>query len=349
VDSISDVAARWAVRVDAGALSDAEVLDLETWLNADSRHRGAYVRACAQWEDLDRLSVLNGPIGSTDEGSNDRSRGTYHNALRGFAAEGRMSRRQMLGATAASIAAIGISLLWVIRNGTERYSSGIGEVRRIPLADGSTLLLNTNSEVTVDLSKTLRSIQLERGEAVFEVAHDKSRPFVVRANNTVVRAVGTAFAVRLDAVQVDVTVTEGVVEISDTGPMANPDASTSTLPAFGTRRVVAHERALVARTKTQAIEVFPIASASTERRLAWREGMLSFDGETLGEAVAEINRHNHRQIIIDDPILSKRPVVGVFGTTDLDGFAAAAAAALQARVVSDGNVLRLEPTASAVP
>jgi transmembrane sensor len=349
VDSISDVAARWAVRGDAGVLSEQEALDLETWLSSDSRHRGAYVRACAQWVGLDRLSVLNGPVGSAAE---DSSRGTCDAdelvARRSFAAD-RMSRRRMLAATAASIAIAGGALTWAVRKGNERYKSGIGEVRRIALADGSTLLLNTDSEVTVELEKQFRNIRLLRGEAVFEVAHDKARPFVVRAKNTAVRAVGTAFAVRLDAERIDITVTEGVVEIADVGTMASLGPIVTNVPSPGVRRVVAHERALVGGTTTQALNVFPIASASSDRRLAWREGMLSFDGESLGEAVAEINRYNHRRIIIDDPILGQRPVVGVFRTTDLEGFAAAAAAALQARVVPDGNVIRLEPTALTSP
>ncbi len=325
METISELAARWAVRADAGALGPDEQRELETWLAADSRHRGAYVRARAQWVDLDRLAALQGPAGGTDGR---------------FPAAG-LSRRQLLAAGIAAIGFLGGGLSWlIVREGQERYTSGIGEVRRIALEDGSTLLLNTASEVTVRLTKQQRGIRLVRGEALFEVAHDKSRPFIVQANDTAVRAVGTAFAVRLDAAQVDVTVTEGVVEVVDLKTMSGLGPATTPVSRFEVKRVAAHEHAVIARSR--APEVEPIAPAKADRQLAWREGMVSFDGETLQTAVAEINRHNRRQIVVDDPALAAMPIVGVFRATDLEGFSAAAAAALKARAIPDGDVIRLQ-------
>jgi len=325
METISELAARWAVRADAGALGPDEQRELETWLAADSRHRGAYVRARAQWVDLDRLAALQGPAGGTDGR---------------FPAAG-LSRRQLLAAGIAAIGFLGGGLSWlIVREGQERYTSGIGEVRRIALEDGSTLLLNTASEVTVRLTKQQRGIRLVRGEALFEVAHDKSRPFIVQANDTAVRAVGTAFAVRLDAAQVDVTVTEGVVEVVDLKTMSGRGPATTPVSRFEMERVAAHEHAVIARSR--APEVEPIAPAKADRQLAWREGMVSFDGETLQTAVAEINRHNRRQIVVDDPALAAMPIVGVFRATDLEGFSAAAAAALKARAIPDGDVIRLQ-------
>jgi len=325
METISELAARWAVRADAGALGPDEQRELETWLAADSRHRGAYVRARAQWVDLDRLAALQGPAGGTDGR---------------FPAAG-LSRRQLLAAGIAAIGFLGGGLSWlIVREGQERYTSGIGEVRRIALEDGSTLLLNTASEVTVRLTKQQRGIRLVRGEALFEVAHDKSRPFIVQANDTAVRAVGTAFAVRLEAAQVDVTVTEGVVEVVDLKTMSGLGPATTPVSRFEVKRVAAHEHAVIARSR--APEVEPIAPAKADRQLAWREGMVSFDGETLQTAVAEINRHNRRQIVVDDPALAAMPIVGVFRATDLEGFSAAAAAALKARAIPDGDVIRLQ-------
>src|SRR5260221_588843 len=214
METISELAARWAVRADAGALGPDEQRELETWLAADSRHRGAYVRARAQWVDLDRLAALQGPAG------------------------------------------------------------------------------------------------------------------------------GTAFAVRLDAAQVDVTVTEGVVEVVDLKTMSGLGPATTPVSRFEVKRVAAHEHAVIARSR--APEVEPIAPAKADRQLAWREGMGSFDGETLQTAVAEINRHNRRQIVVDDPALAAMPIVGVFRATDLEGFSAAAAAALKAQAIPDGDVIRLQ-------
>jgi transmembrane sensor len=323
VAAISEVAARWAVRSARGALSPAEERELNGWLEADPRHRGAYVRARAQWMDLDRLAALHGPADVVDEPAS-------------------MTRRYWLAASVAAVTLLGGGLSWLaLRDQSERLVTGIGEVRRIPLADGSTLLLNTNTEVLVKLTPARRDVELLRGEALFEVAHDKSRPFVVRANKTAVRAVGTAFAVRLQSAQVDVTVTEGVVELSDaTDKSPGPQAAIAS-PTPPPRRVSANQRAVI--LPASAPEVSAIPAPQLSRRLAWREGMVSFDGETLQMAASEINRHNRRQIVIDDAVLAQRPLVGVFRATDVEGFAQAAAATLHAHVVIDEDQIRLEP------
>jgi transmembrane sensor len=321
------------VRSDAGSLSPDEQRELDLWLNADPRHRGAYVRARAQWVDLDRLAALRGPASSVI----DKVKPSPV-----------LSRRQLFAAGVATIAIVGGSVSWfLLRGGRERYESGIGEVRRIALEDGSTMLLNTATTVTVRLSKQQRDIRLIRGEALFEVAHDKARPFLVHANDIAVRAVGTAFAVRLEAAQVDVTVTEGVVEVADSATAHESGSSSPPPSRLEAKRVAANERVVIASAR--APEIRPISLAETERQLAWREGMVSFDGESLQTAVAEINRHNRRQIVIVDPALAAKPVVGVFRTTDLEGFSAAAAEALKARAISDGDVIRLQPVAAEAP
>jgi transmembrane sensor len=329
VETISELAARWAVRTNAGQFRPDEQRELDSWLAADSRHLGAYVRARAQWVDLDRLAALRGP-------ARDAGLASHFEMTPSI-----FSRRRMLAAAVAGVGALGGGLFWtILRNDRERYLSGIGEVRRIALADGSTLLLNTNSEAIVRLTKQRRDVRLVRGEALFEVTHDESRPFIVQANDTGVRAVGTAFAVRLENAQVDVTVTEGVVEVADLGTMSGFDQGVPATSSVVVKRVAAHQRAIVAPARPPDVE--PVAPAEADRRLAWREGMVSFDGELLQTAVSEINRHNRRQIVIDDPWLASMPVVGVFRATDLDGFAAAAAAALKARATTDGDIIRLQ-------
>jgi transmembrane sensor len=252
-----------------------------------------------------------------------------------------LSRRQLLAAGIAGVGIMGAGLSWmIVSEGRERYVSGIGEVRRIALEDGSTLLLNTSSEVMVRFTERKRDVSLLRGEALFEVGHDKSRPFIVQANHTAVRAVGTAFAVRLESTQVDVTVTEGVVEVVNSAAMQGSGTASSPALQREVKHVSANEQLVI--DSAHAPVVRPVASAKLDRQLAWREGMVSFDGESLQTAVAEINRHNRRQMVVVDPALATMPVVGVFRATDVEGFSAAAATALKARVVSDGDVIRLE-------
>lgn len=323
MDTISERAARWAVRVDAGSLCPDQQRELDAWLAADARHLGAYVRACALWVDFDRLAALHGHVTDTE----------FTTAT--------LPRRRLLAAAIAAVTIIGGGLsCYMLRDGSERYASGTGEMRRIALSDGSRLLLNSQTEVMVRLTQQRRDVQLVRGEALFEVAHDSARPFIVQAKNAQVRAVGTAFAVRVEGVRVKVTVTQGVVEVIDLKATSPQDRGVSGRSDVGVMRVAANERAIIAPTRVTEVEA--IAPAEADRELAWREDLVSFDGETLEQAVSEINRHNRRQIVIDDSRLASMSVVGVFRASDFEGFAAAAAAALNARAVRDGDVIRLQ-------
>jgi transmembrane sensor len=351
VETTNDFAARWAVRADAGNLSPDEQRELDAWLAADPRHLGAYVRARAQWVDLDRLAAMRGPARSQesspagspseetdrDPAGGGRAGNTSKSAI---TTTPNLSRRQLLAAAFAGVGVFGCGLFWRTYKDPERYSSGIGEMRRIALADGSMLLLNTNSDVIVRLTKQQRDVQLVRGEAMFEVAHDKSRPFVVQANDARVRAVGTAFAVRLEDARIEVTVTEGVVEVIDLGFMSELDRVVPITSGANVRRVNADERAIIASAHPPKVE--RVAPGEADRKLAWREGLVSFEGETLQAAVSEINRHNRRQVVIGDAQVAAMPVVGVFRATDIEGFAAAAAAALNIRATADGDVIRLQ-------
>jgi transmembrane sensor len=237
-----------------------------------------------------------------------------------------MTRRWAIAASVASLAVSGGGwLMW--QSSGEKYVSGVGELRSVSLADGSSMSLNTATETRVHFSEVAREVQLARGEAHFEVAKDRARPFVVRSGDLTVTAVGTAFVVRRQGERVDVTVTEGVVELSQSGA-ATP------------RRVSANQRAVV--TAASSIEVRSIEHQEAERRLAWRAGMVAFNGEPLAEAVAEVNRHNRRHIVIADAALAGRPIVGMFRANDIETFAQTAAAVMGAQMVEEGDVIRLE-------
>jgi len=219
------------------------------------------------------------------------------------------------------VAVGGAIWLLVARSGWETYQTEFGGFQRVALADGSTAMLNTDSRIRVKLSANRREIRLEKGEALFTVAHDTRRPFDVTAADTVVRAVGTAFSVRLrDQRQVDVLVTEGRVAIDPSDdsvnsklpePVALP--TVSTLTAGETVSVKAHRQ----------LRVQKVADADVTRKLAWTQGRIWFDRVTLAEAVAEFNRYNRRQLMIDDPAIAGIHVGGAFEATDLDSFVAA--------------------------
>ncbi|HWW27639.1 MAG TPA: FecR domain-containing protein, partial [Caulobacter sp.] len=174
-EDIEAEAARWVWRLDRdGRVPELEI-QLEAWLAGDARRRGAFLKAESVWTLLDLAG------------------GT---ASRPFTRPARpVSRRVLLAGTGGAIAAamVGAGVL-MLRE--DRFSTGVGEVRRVPLEDGSAVAINTASAVEVAFQRTQRTIRLKDGEAWFQVAKDVQRPFVVEAGAVRVRAVGTAFSVR---------------------------------------------------------------------------------------------------------------------------------------------------------
>ena len=330
--TIDSVAAEWAVRLSADPLSVEEQQALDEWLNADTRHRGALIRARAAWVDLDRLAALSAhPSASAPTVAASSALSAACEARRLESPPVASSSRRFFlaaGLAAISLTGTGVAAWWFRRRG-DIYETAVGEIRRIPLSDGSAILLDTDTRAEVRFAKADRTVELVRGQGLFEVAKDAVRPFIVLARGISVRAVGTVFAVRAVDQDVKVTVTEGVVEVADPG----------TSGSAALERVGADERAVV--SASQGIRVQRVSAAQIDRNLAWRDGMLSFDGDTLSDAVKEINRHNTRQILIDDPTLAGRPVVGVFRATNAEGFAETVAAALGAESAVEGDTLHL--------
>lgn len=182
------------------------------------------------------------------------------------------------------------------------YTTEIGENRSITLADGSTVDLNARSRLRIEFSRGQRNVELLEGQALFEVAHDASRPFIVRSGGAVVRAVGTQFDVYRSPGGTTVTVVEGRVAVGDT--VVPSDAPGATLVSAGEQVTVTAQ----AITKPKHTDV----AAAT----AWTQHRLIFDGTPLLEVVENFNRYNARQLIIDDPALAEFHVSGVYASTD---------------------------------
>lgn len=319
--AISDAAAAWVARVDRSGEDQDVQAELAAWLAGDERRQGAYFRAHSAWAMLDRASVLAG--GKIDEQDEADEHATPPPA------SGWLSRRQMLwgsSAAAASFAALVTGVgLWP--KPALRIETALGEIRRVPLKDGSMAAVNTETKIAVTMRPEIRQIAIDHGEAWFQVAKDRARPFVVEAGDVRVKAVGTAFSVRRTDAGADVQVTEGVVEVWSVGDESN------------VRRVAAGARTFVSNASgpTEVAE----ASVAIDRSLAWRSGQLIFDGDTLGEAAAAFNRYNAVQVRIDDPALAREKFVGRFRTNEPEAFARAAATILnaQAQIGSDQIVL----------
>lgn len=303
-DAIKAQANAWVVRQDAGPTTE-EQREFEAWIASDRRHHGAYVRAKAAWLHADRLTALPG----TQAPQRWRRYPTLPAGLARWAA-------------GVATLVVAVAMVWFTQfSDGDTYVSEIGEVRNIQLADGSRLTLNTDTRTIVRMEAERREIVLKKGEALFEVAHDAARPFIVRANNVSVRAIGTAFTVRVDDSRTDVVVTEGTVEVVRDGSSGTPVVE----------HITASHRLMLPSGASRP-DIGTVAPDTLERELAWRDGLAAFSGEPLSVAVAEINRYSRHPIVIDDPALAARPVVGIFRANNAEAFADAAAATFGAQV-----------------
>ena len=190
-----------------------------------------------------------------------------------------------------------------------RYATTTAGYERARLDDGSTLELNTASAARVQFTAAERRVELESGEAHFEVARDTARPFVVSAGGVAVRAVGTAFNVRFVSGAVEVTVTEGKVAVV---PASSADGAT--LVTASQRLAIP----LAATAPAPAIE--SLAPAEVRAVLAWQRRVTDFSDTPLAEVAARFNRHNALQLAIADPTLGARRIGGMFALDDVEAF-----------------------------
>lgn len=334
---IEQAAAAWLVGRDREEWNNADEAEFRDWLSASTAHRVAFIRLQAAWHLTGRLKALAAGVNKIAA----LLPGDRPGALLPAKSEAPLSRRQkseaavvardtqrpkmpvprMLGASVAAVCLAAVVLVgWTAwsRQGTS-YRTAIGGIAAISMKDGSTVTLNTNSDIRVALSETERRVDLERGEAFFEVAKDPNRPFIVRVGDQRVIAVGTKFSVRREPNDVRVIVTEGRVRVEHSEP---------------------HHPAEVALISTGGVAVAGVAGvlvqdksvSDAEERLSWRQGIVVFRETLLSDAVAEFNRYNTRQIYIEDPALEAIRIGGHFRTHNAEGFVRLLAAAFPIRV-----------------
>lgn len=312
---IDAVAADWAARLDRGVLSPEDEARLDAWLAEDARRAGAFAKARAVTLYSDRARAL-GPHFDPDAFQPEVKPSRQDTAFS-------PARRRLLWGTAAAAGIGGLAVAgYALQAAGEVYTTRRGEMRIVPLADGSVVNLNTDSRIHVRYTRARRTIHLERGEALFEVAKDVARPFVVHAGDTEVMAVGTRFPAPNFSVQsladapVEVMVRDGVVQVDRGG-------------AGGAVLVKANMRAVAPAAAVFAapapIKMAAVAPAEVERAVAWREGRIAFEGESLSEAVKDFERYSDTKIVIDDPSIATEEVTGLFQANDPVGFAQAVA------------------------
>lgn len=305
--TIRDEAVRWRVLRDQRKLTAAEARAFSEWLQ-DPRHAAAYEEAARSW------ALIRPGAG------NARLERLREEALALAPAPSR-SWRPALAAAAVGVLVAGAALVWhrasmhavrapvIASSGltTMRdYVTAKGERLEITLPDGSNVSLNTDTALDVEFSEGQRLVRLRRGQAIFSVAKDSARPFLVQAGDRQVRATGTLFDVYLAQDRLQVVLAEGEVVVTRLHPGERTAPPVRLSPG----------QALVARGGA-ADEV---QTRDARRALRWRDGFVEFDDTSLAEAVAEMNRYSERPVVLRDARTGALRISGVFRTDEPEQF-----------------------------
>jgi transmembrane sensor len=328
--------------------NEQEWEEVYRWVAEDPAHGAAFAKAEASWEISERLREIphmlgydTAPLGAlnradddlTDDDARDSGRGDDRSDVDkgedGMIAAFRLFRRlpsarhMMVGLLAAFFIGIICTVAIQFESAVDRYRTAIGEEKVVHLADGSVVHLNTGTSIEVALRDDRRLIRLLQGEARFDVAHDKRRPFLVTAGSTTVRAVGTAFNVRLRSELTELTMIEGIVAVSDGHSF--------------TRRVLAGQAAAI---RGGTVAITPVQPNVVNQRMAWQNGHIEFEGDTLAQAVEEFNRYRTVPLVIGDPAIAGLRIGGTFRNDGSEDFVAALELTLGVKAVAgDDSVL----------
>lgn len=326
-ESIEARAAAWIAQRDDG-LSAAEAVEFARWRSEDWRHEAAVARLETTWSSLAGLRDF-------------RPEASRHpdQDLLGLARESRRESRWLWPAALAGAAALVFAVLVgmtlkgrldpVMRHSAQVYATTQDGYQRVALPDGSNVELNASSEVEVSFTTAQRRVRLVRGEAHFVVAKDRNRPFVVDAGTLAVRAVGTAFNVRLGVQDIEVLVTEGRVAVADARQMRAAETVPVAEPArreAGTELVANHRLVVpvVQRSAVGVTELVPrierVTTDAMRESLAWQGPRLVFADTPLADAIEQFNRRNPVQLELADSELGALPIGGSFRAENVDAF-----------------------------
>jgi transmembrane sensor len=379
-NQIYEEASEWFVECRAGDLDDKTRKAFDTWLRKSPEHMSAYLELSAIWNE----GCLLDPQGKFDQNTLIAEAVVDHDNVIDWSGtrndfdvpaaalaiapapapapapaqhEHRRFSRWRVAAIAASLAlAATATLFYVQTSQAPTYATAIGEQRSLALMDGSTVELNSRSKIVVRYTAQGRNVELLQGQALFRVAKDASRPFIVKTGATLVRAVGTEFDVYQKRDGTVVTVVEGRVAIVTDHALPWPDAATSateeprrsnlefpTVPKgqIGNILVAAGEQLTVTPKLIQIAEHPNIATAT-----AWTQRQLVFESASLADVADEFNRYNDRQLIVADPKLETFHVSGVFSSTDPASLIRFLRARPELKILETESQIRIEKNTS---
>lgn len=311
---IDRAAAEWVARMDRASLTASEAEALTKWLAADRRRRGALIRARAIWMRSESACAL-GPKYDPEN---------FQPAATDLPPAPIEHRRPMLkwsGALAASL--VVIVMLVATLQMPAAYATAKGEMRTVPLGDGATVTLNTDTHIKIYDDDGRRRIRVLRGEVLIEGA-GAALPTLVEVDGKRLEGSAATFVVRkLHDQPAQVLVQEGRVVLAE--------EKQATMP------LSANTGASLLEGKEQGWQLRALSHGQLSRELAWREGKIALQGETLADAVALYARYSDTPIVIDDPELAKALVTGLFAVNNALGFSRAVANVFDADVRQEGD------------
>ena len=332
--AIKEEAGAWLVRIDQGNLNTETIAEFKAWVSRSDFHREYLEKLAGNWDDMALLQELADlfPL-APDEPVFD-SGGSYTDTTSypsSFLSRVSYYLRPSITGSAALVAIVVIAMLAFMQpsqQSTELITQ-IGQQRNVELQDGTVVVLNTNSHVTVEFTEQHRVVHLLNGEASFDVAKNPQRPFMVYAGEGLVWAVGTAFNVRYTSEVVDVTVTEGTVKVytqmTPTMPMPDLSVAPATTRLKHNALTLGEREAVVGAGQSIQYDNIiktaePVLSAEViAQKVAWHQGALVFTGEPLAQALQEIARYTDKELVIADSSIANIRIGGHFKTDDING------------------------------
>lgn len=290
---IESQAAEWLEKRNHAEWTEADQAQLESWLQKSLANRIAYLRLEDAWRFADRLSALK--------------------AIRPDVDHSKSKWPKRVGGTLAACLLVAVGVVGIRLNTKapiERtYATDIGASKRLTLADGSQIEMNTDTVIRIGRDGDARKVWLDKGEAYFQVKHDRMHPFVVMADGHQLLDVGTKFLVRREQDKLQVSVLEGEVQFDPKRGSPAPTLLTSGDVLTATRSSVSISRA---------------GATEIANALGWRSGVITLDNSTLADAVSEFNRYSRERIVIADPKVAQLRIMGTFQAGNANAFVSVA-------------------------
>ena len=316
----ADIAAeRWVSRMLSNEMTDEERPALIDWLNVSAQNRVAFQKC---------IHVLD----RADRAAQTLLEQEYDDELRRHVVGRRQSLPDWRAIAAAALVAIAVSVVLVaLRPATTEYTyqTARGELMTVEFGEGSSAILNTQSQLSIKISNRHRTANLPNGEALFEVVRDERRPFLIDTPHGKITVVGTQFNIRTNSNNTSVGVVSGTVHV------ATRNGDTITLNA-GERVVIGQSGLLV-----DVADFVPVTA------LSWRYGYLQYQDASLSEVVADLNRYFDQQILLSGADLGDQKFSARFELDDHDTIVEAISISLSLDVATDDNTVLLSPRTAA--